>query len=68
MCIRDRVQVVEHDRQGLKVSVIEVGPDGKGLLDVSAIGNNGKVVYLAVSAIAPVTTETATYNFEVRKR
>ena len=62
------VQVAEVDRQGLKVSVIEVGPDGKGSLDVSGIGNNGKVAYLAVSAIAPVTTETATYSFEVRKR
>jgi len=62
------VQVVEQDRQGVKVSVIEVGPDGKGSLDVSAIGNNGKVAYLAVSAIAPVTTETATYSFEIRKR
>ncbi len=60
------VQVVELDRQGVAVSVMEVGSDGSGSLSVPAIGNNGKVVYLVVSAIAPVTTERASYNFEVR--
>ena len=60
--------VVEQDRQGVKVSVMEVGADGRGSLVVPAIGNNGKVAYLIVSAIAPVTTEPASYNFEVRQQ
>lgn len=62
------IQVVEQDRQGVKVSVMEVGADGRGSLVVPAIGNNGKVAYLIVSAIAPVTTEPASYNFEVRQQ
>lgn len=68
---RRLIQVVEQDRQGVKVSVMDAGPaDGRGSACSRAwcIGKDGKVAYLIVSAIAPVTTEPASYNFEVRQQ
>ncbi len=62
------VQVVEQDRSGLAASVIEIGPDGRGRFDLTGIGANGKTVYLIVSAIAPVTTEAATYSFTIENK
>ncbi len=60
------VQVVESGRDGVTVQRVNVGPDGRGSLDLSGLGDNGRRAYLVISAITPVTTEKAQYSFEIR--
>ncbi|MEZ4708792.1 MAG: immune inhibitor A [Caldilineaceae bacterium] len=45
----------------------EVDADGRAVIDVTGLGN-GKTAVLAISALAPVTTETANYSFEIETR
>lgn len=59
------VQVVEPGRDGVTVQRLDVGPDGRGTLDLTDVGSNGSA-YLIVSALTPVTTEKAQYSFEIR--
>lgn len=60
------VQVVEAGRNGVDVQRLDVGPDGRGSLDLSSLGANGGRAYLIISAVTPVTTEKAQYSFEIR--
>ena len=60
------VQVVQAGRDGVEVQRVDVGPDGRGRLELSGLGANGSRAYLIVSANTPVTTEKAQYNFEIR--
>ncbi|MEZ4662056.1 MAG: immune inhibitor A [Caldilineaceae bacterium] len=45
----------------------EVDANGRAVIDVTGLGN-GKTAVLAISALAPVTTETANYSFEIKTR
>lgn len=45
----------------------EVDADGRATVDINGLGEN-KTAVLAISAIAPVTTETAEYSFEIESQ
>lgn len=49
----------------VRVERMEVGPDGRGELRLQGLDPNKEVI-LAISALAPMTTEVGTYRFEVR--
>jgi hypothetical protein len=49
----------------VRVERMEVGPDGRGELRLQGLDPRREVI-LAISALAPVTTEVATYRYEVR--
>ncbi len=49
----------------VRVERMEVGPDGQGELRLQQLDPRQEVI-LAISALAPVTTEIATYRYQVR--
>jgi len=58
------VQVLEIGRGTVTVERIQVGPDGTGEFRISNMGDLDEVM-LTISAIAPVTTEKASYSYTV---
>jgi len=59
------VQVIEFAGEETRVRKIELDEEGKGeyLIDAAVVDQ----VVLVVSALAPTTTEVATYEYEVRE-
>ncbi|HEY64143.1 MAG TPA: hypothetical protein G4O02_06185 [Caldilineae bacterium] len=62
------VQVVERSRRGIEVRRMRVGPDGTGAIAVDGLGRSGKSAVLIISALAPVTTEKASYEYIIEPR
>ena len=65
--LRWLIQVVE--RSGWRAQVVrrlDLGADGRGTWTVAGLGS-GRDAVLIISALAPATTETATYAYEVRR-
>ncbi len=62
------VQVIEQGLISADVRRMSVGDDGCGQLSVDGLGRRGRRAVLVVSALAPVTTEEASYAFEVQTR
>ncbi|MCC7352549.1 MAG: immune inhibitor A [Anaerolineae bacterium] len=61
------VQVVERSgRQAQVVRRLDVGADGLGTWTVAGL-DGGRDAVLIISALAPATTETATYAYQVRR-
>ena len=60
------VQVVEFGRE-VRVRRMPVGPDGRGEWIIQGFGDEVPRALLIVSAIAPVTTETARYRLEMEQ-
>ena len=59
------VQAITTTADGtVQVSVVPVGPDGRGELNLDGLDRR-KDIILAISALAPATTETATYEYTV---
>jgi immune inhibitor A len=58
------VQLIEVGKRDVRIERMEVGADGKGQLNLDNLGNLNEAV-LAISALAPVTTEKATYNYTI---
>jgi hypothetical protein len=56
------VQVLEIGNGTVTVEQMEVGPDGKGQLQLDNMANLDEAV-MTISAIAPVTTEKANYSY-----
>ncbi|MCB0097101.1 MAG: immune inhibitor A, partial [Caldilineaceae bacterium] len=62
------VQVLELENNILSaVRRPEVDANGHATIDVTGLGG-GKTAVLAISGLAPVTTETANYSFEIETR
>ncbi|MCB0139621.1 MAG: immune inhibitor A, partial [Caldilineaceae bacterium] len=62
------VQVLELENNILSaVHRPEVDANGHAAIDVTGLGD-GKTAVLAISGLAPVTTETANYSFEIETR
>ncbi len=62
------VQVIEGSRYGVEVRHVDVGPDGTGTIAVDGLGRSNKAAVLVISALAPVTTETAPYEYTIEPR
>ena len=60
------VQVVEFGRE-VRVRRMPVGPDGRGERIVQGFGDEVSWALLIVSAMAPVTTESASYRLEMEQ-
>ncbi len=60
------VQLLEIGNGTLTVERMNVGPDGVGELKIENMGDLDEVI-MAVSAIAPVTTEKATYSYDITR-
>ena len=59
------VQAITTTADGaVQVTQVPIGPDGRGELTVDGL-NKKKNVILAISALAPATTETAAYEYTV---
>jgi immune inhibitor A len=58
------VEVVAQDKDGLKVQQMQVGADGRGQLTLPGAANYSDVT-LVVSALAPVTTDTGSYQYQI---
>jgi immune inhibitor A len=61
------VQLVTSGSDGVKVQRINVGPDGQGELNLPDT-NNVNNMMLIVSALAPVTSEQASYSYNIMAR
>jgi len=59
------LQVIEKDRRNVEVRRINVGPDGIAEFPIEGLGSNGKIAVLVISALAPVTTEPAPYEYTI---
>ncbi len=61
-----RVQAITTTADGkVQVTQVPVGPDGRGELKLQGLDKK-KDIILAISALAPATTETATYQYSVK--
>jgi len=60
------VQVIEQSLFRTRVRRMSINDEGCGRLLVEDLGRMGKKALLVVSALAPVTTEEAAYEFEIR--
>jgi hypothetical protein len=58
------VQVLEIGRGTVTVQQIEIGPDGRGELRIDNLGDLTEAM-LTISALAPVTTEKASYSYTI---
>ena len=61
------VQLIEIGSDGITLSRMDVGSDGNGQFTVDDLSQISEAV-LVVSAAAPVTTESASYSYEVTER
>ncbi|MDH7484866.1 MAG: immune inhibitor A [Anaerolineae bacterium] len=60
------VQVIEQGLLSLSVQRMTIDDTGCGQLPIKGLGQTGRKAVLVVSALAPVTTEEASYTFEIR--
>ncbi len=58
------VQLISIARGGVTVEQMPVGADGRGRLTINNLGDLNEAI-LVISALAPVTTEAATYSYEI---
>jgi len=62
------VQLLEVGRRGIVVQRMDVGGDGKGRLSLQSDLTDLQAAVLIISALAPATTEAATYNYTIAPR
>ena len=60
------VQLVRADGNDVIVETMEVGPDGRGQLNVEGIGS-GDTVFMTVSGLTRFTTEPADYSYVIQE-
>ena len=58
------VQLLEVGREKITLKRLDVGADGRGQLTIDDLGNLKEAV-LMISALAPVTTEPASYSYTI---
>jgi bacillopeptidase F (M6 metalloprotease family) len=61
------VQVVTAGNNGVQVQRMNVGADGRGEVTIKDAGSLDNVM-LTVNALAPVTTESASYSYNIAAR
>jgi len=61
------VQLLEVGAREITLQRMEVGPDGRGRLEIEDLRNLGEAV-LIISALAPATTEPASYSYTITPR
>jgi hypothetical protein len=61
------VQLIRADGSNVSVQPVEVGPDGRGQLQVQGLGRDETVI-LAVSGLTPFTTVPATYSYAIEQQ
>ena len=62
------LQLIEGDRRELSVRRVAVDGEGVGRTAIDNLGVNGRAAVLVISALAPVTTEVAPYEFTLEPR
>jgi hypothetical protein len=62
------VQIIEGNRNDVAVRQVAIGPDGTGATAIDGLGTSNKAAVLVISALAPVTTEIAPYEFTIEAR
>ncbi len=62
------LQIIEGDRREVSVRRVAVDGEGIGRTAIDNLGVNGRAAVLVISALAPVTTEVAPYEFTLEPR
>ncbi len=62
------VQIIEQSRRGVEVRRMAIGPDGKGAIAIDGLRRSSKIAVMVISAMAPVTTEVAPYQYTIEPR
>jgi hypothetical protein len=62
------VAALQYTTSGVKVVPVEVDATGQGTLTIPGLGRTASKAVLVVSALAPTTTELATYRLSVAKK
>jgi immune inhibitor A len=59
------VQVVEYHPDPVGVRQVPIGPDGRGSLELPSSGSDAAAVVVAVSGLAPLTLQPASYTLSI---